>query len=242
MPSTSRALAALYAFHTDTPPNSLFAHSMAEAQAAAAAAGHHHQRQPTRQPTTTPPRPRVAVAKPSMHMDHHTAEAQVASMYTSDEGVAAAPDSVNEDMVNEAVVETSAHRTASILSELHRLASSSPSGGVAYEEIVAMLLIEARRIQWEKAKHGRTNNNTVYNTHSRVAPQRLSTGKSPQPASARGSETAREQALMKEMYGRITAAGAADAEGMLDVLLREAKAIQGESKGRRGRDAVRAKL
>ncbi|TPX58101.1 hypothetical protein PhCBS80983_g03345 [Powellomyces hirtus] len=197
MPSTSRALAALYAFHADTPPNSLFAHSMAEAQAAAA--GHHHQRQPTRQPTTTPPRPRVAVAKPSMPMNHHGAEAQVASMYTSDDGVAAAPDSVNEDVVNEAVVE------------------------------------------WEKAKHGRTNNNTVYTTHSRVAPQ-PSTGKLPQPASTRGSETAREQALMKEMYGRITAAGAADAEGMLDVLLREAKAIHGESKGRTGRDAVRAKL
>lgn len=122
-------------------------------------------------------------------------------------------------------------RTQRIIKELHRLTST---GAVAHEEIVELLLTEAKRIQWEHAEHEANGTPNIR--------QQLNVGNSHRRAyNIPAPDATREQAIMKEMYEKVTSAGAADAEGMLEVLLSEAVRAAKEDNGK-AKDGLRAKL
>ncbi|KNC97567.1 uncharacterized protein SPPG_07040 [Spizellomyces punctatus DAOM BR117] len=222
MTSASDLCASLYSFPTSSDTHTLIDAVMLEGQLAARDA------RPVR-------RAPVAFSAPSRQKAVHgdalrSLDGQVQEVY----GQQAGSEMESERWVKAVVKEvpTTNPRTQSILNTLHSLTAS---GAVPHEEIITLLLTEARRIQWEQAQQEasssgttRTSTRTSGTSYRRMHAQRV------QP------DVSREQAIMKEMYEKVTSAGAADAEGMLDVLL--AEAVRTAKEGEQRQKAVLAKL
>ncbi|KAI8818282.1 uncharacterized protein EV422DRAFT_569708 [Fimicolochytrium jonesii] len=178
-----------------------------------------------------------------------------ADIYRQTNDLAASYDSftVNDEIVQAAVRETrlTPRRPATlptphptplhVMHDLHRILHS----GHAADELVELLLREARRRQWENAAKGNfgslsfcLNQNQNQNQNQNRAPPTTTHASN---AAKFSDATTATQTLMREMYDRITPAGAADAEGMLDVLLREAKAAAAAETGPSAEDSAKGK-
>ncbi|KAI9104426.1 hypothetical protein DFS34DRAFT_603110 [Phlyctochytrium arcticum] len=140
------------------------------------------------------------------------------------------------DKLVRAVVLESNHEDAQaqrLIQSLH--ARITASGAVAHEEILEILLQEARRIQWETAASPTSKNN------AKTLPYQIPTPRSASNLS--DNESARAQSIVKEMYAHVTAGGAADAEGMVDMLLNEGlEAFKMMKRGNTQRVRLTAKL
>jgi len=112
----------------------------------------------------------------------------------------------------------------------------STSGAVSAEELLDTLLREGRRILWEKLEQDRKQpvSRNVNRTVRSVAA-------APPPSSTSNNEklSAREREMVKEMYGRITNSGAADADGMIEYLLSE---VLGKKSQRQEETVMKSKL
>ncbi|KAJ3180842.1 hypothetical protein HDU85_003927 [Gaertneriomyces sp. JEL0708] len=116
-------------------------------------------------------------------------------------------------------------RAKTIIKELHARITSS--GAVDYEDIMQVLLTEARRIQWERAEeraaghHRAPNNNSIEQHRMRLQ--------------ASMHDPIRDQAIIREMYDKVTPAGAADIDGMMEILVREGVQAAEQRRSRYGR-------
>ncbi|KAI9007222.1 hypothetical protein BC832DRAFT_435704 [Gaertneriomyces semiglobifer] len=120
-------------------------------------------------------------------------------------------------------------RAKTIIKELHARITSS--GAVDYEDIMQVLLTEARRIQWERAEeraagHHRAPNAFVTNNTIEQHRMRLQ---------ASMHDPIRDQAIIREMYDKVTPAGAADIDGMMEILVREGVQAAEQRRSRYGR-------
>ncbi|KAI8801852.1 hypothetical protein BJ742DRAFT_835210 [Cladochytrium replicatum] len=144
-------------------------------------------------------------------------EGVAARVYVDDEEAAElARDGVDElwqKVVGKEVPTNLTVKDERIVRELH--AHVTASGAVAPEEMLDVLLTEGKRILWNRAERGEDDQRP----HA-PAVENKSTVQVKQKTPA---EEVKEQEMIRQMYGRVTGSGAADAEGILDYLLVEAK-------------------
>nr|KAJ3418655.1 hypothetical protein HK105_008012 [Polyrhizophydium stewartii] len=122
---------------------------------------------------------------------------------------------------------------AKLVADIH--AHITPSGAIGGEEILDRLLLEARRIQWERAAAAAAADGRPDAAAAPPPPRSAdAAAASRRPgivAKERGAKSSnrplsqRERDLLAGVYRQINDSGAADAEGILDVLLSEALRI-----------------